>query len=127
MIRTPRRPARFIIAALVLMGASYAAHAQTVAIVNVNLIPLDREHVEAGQTVVVRGDRKSVGAQRQTDAAQPHIDCAVAGGDAGRGRQRATILERAVAQESTNDVRRNHASVATTGTAEPVRRGAQRG
>ncbi len=57
MIRTPRRSARFIIAALVLMGASHAAHAQPVAIVNVNLIPLDRERVEAGQTVVVRGDR----------------------------------------------------------------------
>jgi len=42
---------------LVLIAAPRAAHPQPVAIVNVNLIPMDGEHVEPGQTVLVRGDR----------------------------------------------------------------------
>jgi Amidohydrolase family len=53
---------------LVLVGAlsfflARTARAQPVAFVNVNVIPMDRERVEIGQTVVVRGDRiEAVGA-----------------------------------------------------------------
>jgi len=53
----PRGRTRLLIASLALLGAAGAAHAQSVAIVHVSLIPMDRERVEAGQTVVVRGDR----------------------------------------------------------------------
>src|SRR6266850_1647460 len=59
----PRGRTRLLIASLALLGAAGAAHAQSVAIVHVSLIPMDRERVEAGQTVVVRGDRiVSIGA-----------------------------------------------------------------
>ena len=50
-------PTRCSIAGLMLLAAAHAARAQPVAIVNVNLIPMDREHVDAAQTVVARGDR----------------------------------------------------------------------
>jgi imidazolonepropionase-like amidohydrolase len=57
------RRTRLIIASFVLLAAARASSAQTVAIVNVSLIPMDRERVEARQTVLVRGDRiVSIGA-----------------------------------------------------------------
>src|SRR5215813_7100436 len=41
------------------------AAAQPIAFVNVNLIPMDRERVEARQTVIVRGDRiETIGASQ---------------------------------------------------------------
>jgi cytosine/adenosine deaminase-related metal-dependent hydrolase len=56
-LRRPLRPARLIAASLALLGAAGAARAQPVAFVHVNLIPMDRDHALADQTVLVRGDR----------------------------------------------------------------------
>ena len=62
------RTERIIVGGLMVLGVSDAALAQqptvtfqdastTVAIVNVSLIPMDRERVEPGQAIVIQGGR----------------------------------------------------------------------
>jgi amidohydrolase family protein len=52
-----------LVAGLFVLLTAPASFAQPVAFVNVNVIPMDRERVEASQTVVVRGDRiEAIGA-----------------------------------------------------------------
>ena len=57
---------RIIVGCLLALGSTHMASGQptpvsvpsgAIAIVNVNVIPMDRERVDAGQTVFVRGDR----------------------------------------------------------------------
>jgi imidazolonepropionase-like amidohydrolase len=63
-----RRSERVALSGLFVLGVTHAASAQqptdkalgaapAVVIVNVNLIPMDRDRLEPGQTVVVQGDR----------------------------------------------------------------------
>src|SRR2546426_12755759 len=63
-----RRSERVALSGLFVLGVTHAASAQqpadralgaapAVAIVNVNLIRMDRDRLEPGQTVVVQGDR----------------------------------------------------------------------
>src|SRR5262245_43805899 len=56
-----------MIAVVVLLAVSSTAHAQSIAFVNVNVLPMDRERIESDRTVVVRGDRiVAVGAAADT-------------------------------------------------------------
>src|SRR3979411_1462580 len=66
-----RRSERVALSGLFVLGVTHATSAQQpaarplnaaagIAFVNVNLIRMDRERVEPGQTVIVRGDRIAV-------------------------------------------------------------------
>src|SRR5262249_10768829 len=58
-----RRIPKLILAAVFVACVARVSSAQPVAFVNVNVIPMNRQGIDANQTVVVRGDRiEAVGA-----------------------------------------------------------------
>lgn len=62
-----RSAVRIVVGWLLVLGLTEMASGQerpvslptaAIAFVNVNVIPMDRERIDAGQTVLVRGDRR---------------------------------------------------------------------